>query len=59
MAYDTRQKTSQRQGYDITGKMLRDYKNRNGKNRDESFIHIYSIANQIGGLHGTRQPILK
>lgn len=30
MAYDTRQKTSQRQGYDITGKMLRDYKNRNG-----------------------------
>lgn len=30
MAYDTRQKTSQQKGYDITGKMLRDYKNRNG-----------------------------
>lgn len=31
MAYDTRQKTSQRQGYDITGKMLRDYEKLPGR----------------------------
>jgi hypothetical protein len=62
MAYDTRQKTSQQKGYDITGKMLRDYKLKSGTDplnrsasRSEQMIREYG-SNNMGQMVATPTP---
>jgi len=62
MAYDTRQKTSQQKGYDITGKMLRDYKLKSGTDplnrsasHSEQMIREYG-SNNMGQAVTTPTP---